>query len=83
MFSTQYISRSYGYMCPKMFFSQNLVLVLEMTVLERHMEHFFCENIVKELNWLRNFVLCFSQTPAPSSPTHTLRLTLLSPYIYV
>jgi len=40
-------TRSYGYMCLKMFFFQNLVLVLEMAILEC-----FGENIVKELKRL-------------------------------
>jgi len=47
MFSSHHTTRSYDYMYPKMFFFQNLVLVLEMAVLE-----WFCELIVKELTGL-------------------------------
>jgi len=35
IFSNQFTTRSYGYMCPKKFFFKNLVLVLEKAVLER------------------------------------------------
>jgi len=34
IFSNQCLTRSYGYMCLKMFFIKNLLLVLEMAVLE-------------------------------------------------
>jgi len=33
--SNYFTTRSYGYMCPKMFFFKNLILALEMAVLER------------------------------------------------
>jgi len=35
IFPNQHNTRSYGYMCPKMFFKKKLTLVLEMAVLER------------------------------------------------
>jgi len=35
IFSNQFITRSYGYMCPRMLFFKNLILVLEMAVLEQ------------------------------------------------
>jgi len=48
MFSSQHNTRSYSYMCLKIFLFQNLVLVLIIAILEC-----FCENIVKELKGLK------------------------------
>jgi len=42
IFANKYTTRSYSYMCPKMFFFYNLGLVIEVAVLER-----FWWNIVK------------------------------------
>jgi len=34
MFSSQHTTRSHGYICQKKFFSQNLVLILDMAIME-------------------------------------------------